>query len=385
MTRRSAKKTRNKKGTVAVNQRKGMLRLRWRHQGHPYEMALGMSDTPLNRHLAQGKASEIQADIAYGRFDATLAKYKDQVDEAVAPVLTSADLFQQYIDHRRQEGTSGQAIAARYQPMLSNLKRFNQRIEDTTTARAFVEVLRDRQSPRIANQNLALLKSFGQWCVDQGLSLDNPYAPIKPIKGSAQHHKRRPFNRHELEAFFNALRSDPVYYCYSDFCYVMLSLGLRPSETIGLRWQHIDLEGKRITICESLSRSEDGKTAGYARQRKTTKTANTRVLPLNDRLVALLQGRRTAQSQPDDLVFTTKTGVAIDDHNFRERVWKRTCERAGIEYRPPYTSRHTFLSHGIEYEGWSLPQAAQIAGHTSTRMVAETYGHMINQPRLPEF
>ncbi|HIK43620.1 MAG TPA: site-specific integrase, partial [Leptolyngbyaceae cyanobacterium M65_K2018_010] len=70
---------------------------------------------------------------------------------------------------------------------------------------------------------------------------------------------------------------------------------------------------------------------------------------------------------------------------FRERVWKRTCERAGIEYRPPYTSRHTLLSHGIEYEGWSLPQAAQIAGHASTRMVAETYGHMINPPKLPEF
>jgi integrase len=72
-----------------------------------------------------------------------------------------------------------------------------------------------------------------------------------------------------------------------------------------------------------------------------------------------------------------------------ERVVKgrqlKTCQQAGIRYRPPYTARHTLLSHGIEYEGWSLPQAAQIAGHTSTHMVAETYGHMLNQPKSPEF
>lgn len=378
-------KPRNKKGTVVVTARNGMLRLRWRHLGQPYEMALGMPDTPLSRHLAQGKASEIQADIAYGRFDETLAKYRAQAETAAIPVQTSAQLFERFIEYRRQEGTSGQAIAARYRPMQSHLKRFDQRIEDVGTARAFVELLRDRQSPRIANQSLAMLKSFGRWCSEQELSLDNPFANIKPLKNVQPVQSRRPFTRKEVAALLATLRADPAYYCYYDFSYVMLSLGLRPSEAIGLRWRHVDFEGKRVTICESLSRGEDGKTAGYARQRRTTKTVNARVLPLSDRLVTLLRGRRSAQSQPDDLVFTTKTGVAIDDHNFRERIWKRVCAKAGIEYRPPYTSRHTLLSHGIEYEGWSLPQAAQIAGHTSTRMVAETYGHMINQPRLPEF
>ena len=112
---------------------------------------------------------------------------------------------------------------------------------------------------------------------------------------------------------------------------------------------------------------------------------NIRTLPLTSRLVALFQGRCSLESQTDDLVFTTVRGCVIDDHNFRERVWLETCKQAGIKYRPPYTARHTLLSHGIEHEGWSLPQAAQIAGHTSTRMVAETYGHMLNQPQLPEF
>jgi integrase len=378
-------KPRHKKGTVAVAERNGMLRLRWRYLSKPYQIALGMPDTPLNRHLAQGKASEIQADIAYDRFDGTLAKYKAHADDVIAPAQTSAQLFERFIEHRRQEGTSGQAIAARYKPMWSNLQRFGQRIEDVETARAFVDLLRERQSARIANQNLAMLKAFGRWSVEQGLSLENPYDAIKPLKGGRRVQNRRPFTRDEMSAFLATLRADTTYYCYYDFCFVMLSLGVRPSEAIGLRWKYIDFERQQVTICESLARSEDGRTAGYARQRKTTKTVNTRVLPLSQRLVTLLQGRRSPQSQPDDLVFTTVRGKAIDDHNFRERVWRRICLKAGIEYRPPYTTRHTLLSHGIEYEGWTLPQAAQIAGHTSTRMVAETYGHMINQPRLPEF
>ncbi|PSN19380.1 hypothetical protein C7271_07575 [filamentous cyanobacterium CCP5] len=379
------KKTRNKKGSVSVECRNGMLGLRWRYQGKTRRMALGMPDAPLNRHLAQGKASEIQADIAYGRFDDSLAKYRPQVEPAPVAAVTTAQLFERFIEHRRLEGTSGQAIAARYKPMLSNLKRFDRCIEDTATARDFVDTLRCRQCPRTANQNLSLLKAFGRWCADQELLTLNPYAPIKPARPGRPVQNRKPFSRDEVTAFLAELRTDPKCYYYYDFCYVMLSLGLRPSEAIGLRWKHLDLDRAEVSICEVLARSSDGKTAGYARQRKVTKTVNVRNLPLSPRLVALLRGRQSIDSQPDDLVFTTKTGLAIDDHNFRERVWKRVCTNAGITYRPPYTSRHTCLSHGIEYEGWTLIQAAHIAGHTSTRMVAETYGHMMERPNMPEF
>lgn len=382
---KSKTKYRNRKGSVSITSRSGMLRLRWTYQGQSYQMALGMSDSPLNRHLAQGKAAEIQADIVYGRFDPSLDKYRPQADAIAVVELGTSHLFEQFIDYRRKDGTSGQAIASRYKSLLSNIKRFGRSIEDEETARELVDFLRSRQSPQTANQNLSLLKAFGCWCVKQALCSMNPYIAIKPLKCSRSIHNRQPFSRDEVQRFLATIRTDSVNYRYYDFCYVMLSLGLRPSEAIGLRWQHIDLERKQITISETMARSEDGKTAGYARQRKSTKTVNVRTLPLSDRLVALFQGRHSPESQPDDLVFTTKRGGVIDDHNFRERVWLKTCKQAGIKYRPPYTARHTLLSHGIEYEGWTLVQAAQIAGHTSTRMVAETYGHMLDQPRLPEF
>ena len=75
----------------------------------------------------------------------------------------------------------------------------------------------------------------------------------------------------------------------------------------------------------------------------------------------------------------------MDDRMFRERIWQPACKRAGVKYRPPYTSRHTLLSHGIETMGWTLPQAARIAGHANTRQIAETYGHAIETPEFPKF
>ncbi|MGD1907908.1 MAG: tyrosine-type recombinase/integrase [Leptolyngbyaceae cyanobacterium] len=374
-----------KRGTVSISSRSGMLRLRWRYQGQQYQMALGMSDTAEHRHAAQGKASEIQADIIYGRFDASLDRYRaTETPKPTKPASTVA-LFERIIEHRRQEGTSGQAIAARYRPMRSNLQRFDQNITTTDTAREFMELLKTRQAPRTLNQSLTMLKSFGRWAVTDGYFAENPYSSIKPIKGAVPVQNRRPFTRDEVKAFLNALSKNQRLCWYTDLCLVMFSLGLRPSEAIGLRWQHLDLARAEVTICESLSRSAEGKTAGYARERRPTKTHQTRILPLSDRLVELFNQRRPEQTKPDDLVFTSPRGNAIDDHNFCQRVWKATCKAAGIEYRPPYTSRHTHISHGIEYEGWSLPQAARVAGHTSTRMVAETYGHMINRPKLPEF
>ena len=207
---------------------------------------------------------------------------------------------------------------------------------------------------------------------------------IRPLKGGPPVQNRQPFTLAEIDKFFTALLHDPVTAHYHDFCLALLSLGIRPSEAIGLRWQHVNLDQETVTICESLSRGEDGNSAGYARQRKPTKTGNSRVLPLSPLLLDALSTRRPAAYNPDELIFTTPTKKPIDDRRFRERIWKRTCNAAGIPYRPPYTSRHTLLSHGIEFKGWTLPQAAQIAGHSNTRMVAERYGHALETPEFPE-
>lgn len=381
-------KRRRAKGAIQIETRgKGkILGLRWTYQSQEYRLSVGLPDTPTNRRAANAKAGKIQEDIALGHFDHSLEKYRDKEPEAPQTVKSdTVSLFTKFIVFRRQDGTSGQSIAAKYKPLLSNLKRFGCNIDDSGSACEFIELLRSRQSALIANQNLSLMKGFGQWCLTAGHWDANHFDEIAPLKGAKRRiSNREPFAQQEVDLFMEAIKADPLRCHFSDFCYLIVSLGLRPSEAIGLRWKHFDLDKGMVTICESLSRGEDGRTSGYARQRKVTKTENTRTIPLTPSLVEILQRRRSPEDQLDDLVFLSKTGKPIDDHNFSQRVWKPVCKAAGITHRPPYVGRHTLISHGIE-SGWSLVQAAKIAGHSSTRQVAETYGHLINLPEMPEF
>jgi integrase len=92
---------------------------------------------------------------------------------------------------------------------------------------------------------------------------------------------------------------------------------------------------------------------------------------------------RCADLQPDCLIFRSPKGLAINDNNFTRRQWKPVLEGLGIEYRKPYTTRHTMASIAIE-QGIPLTGVAYLLGHKDTTMVMRTYGHMINRPSLPE-
>ncbi|NER81104.1 MAG: site-specific integrase [Leptolyngbya sp. SIO1D8] len=342
-----------------------------------------MPDTLLNRQAAERTAADITVDIAYGRFDPTLAKYL-ALSEPESETPSTVQLFEQFMQTCQQEGTSGQAMTSRYQPLLSNLKRFDQNIESVNTARAFIDVLRARQSPRIANQSLGTLKAFGRWAVEQEVMTLNPFEAIKPLKG-ANTTRRDSFTLEEVHKLMEAIAEHEASCYYYNYCVVLFSLGLRISEAIGLRWKHVDLDRGIVTISESLSRSEDGRSAGYARQRKTTKTGSIRSLPISSGLLKIFKARWTPKSKPDDLVFPSPTGKPIDDRSFRQRIWKRACERAGIRYLPPYCTGHTFITHGLERQNWTYAQAAKMAGHKNTRMVIDVYSHMIDTPELPDF
>jgi integrase len=383
----SEKQKRSRRGGVSVTVRGGILRLRWRYEGKRYQLSLCIPDTPENRQIAAQKAAQIEADILAGEYDPSLNTYRIIAAPPMAESTGSTvELFEQFTEFKRLDGISGQTLSTKYRALRANLARFGRDVLTTDDARAVVDLLRGRQSPQISNQNLVLLKSFGAWLAEQRLLQTNVFEPIRPLKGARaiKVQDRTPFTRGELALFLETMRSHPTASHYYDFTVVLFSLGLRPSEAIGLRWGHINLTRKTVTIRESLSRSSDGLTSGRSRERKGTKTDNVRVLPLNDQLVDLFIERWHLGVAVDELIFTAANGGPIDDHNYRERYWKVVCEAAGIRYRPPYTSRHTLISYGLEYEGWTYKQAAAVAGHTTTRMIEETYGHLMNMPSMPD-
>lgn len=374
------------RGTVSVHERGRAIQLRWTVNGQRFYLSAGLN-TPINLFNARKLAAQIEQDILVGVFDPTLEKYKPSQPEPSEPLppKSTVELFSLFIEARRQDGTGGQAISTRYRALLANLERFGKSIESEADARQFIDLLRSRQQPLTANQNLTLLKSFGDWTTSQKLTNENWFANIKPLKRSkVASDKRKPFTRDEIQRLLATAKAHQKFYQWHDFCMLLLYLGLRPSEAIGIRWQDVDLIRGEVTICSSLARDEDGRTSGTSRVRKSTKTGNSRTLPLAPSLLAMLQGRYSIHADPSVLVFYSPKGKPIDDHSFSQRVWKPLCNAAGVPYRVPYACRHTVLSHGIA-NGMSLHQAQYVAGHASPRLILETYGHMLDRPKMPDW
>lgn len=358
-----------------------MIRLRWTHEGKDYDRSPGLRDIPLNRHRAREIAAMIEKDIALGQFDRTCEKYFPK-NQNIAPTrqLSTKEQWERWMLKQEEDGVSAQTIANRYQALFSLLGQFDRDILTPEDARDFMTRLYSRQSPNTSNRYLKMLKTFCNWCIEQGWSTENPFFSIKPVKDSGPKSRTRPpFTLTEIQAILITFKTHPRHHVYHDFALTLLSLGLRPSEAIGLRWKHIDFTARTITIAESLSRSGEG----IKRIQKGRKNGVTTVLNLPDRLYSVLQGRFTPQTKPEDLIFTSVTGKAIDDHSFSQRTWKDVLAIAGIPYRPPYNCRHSMASHAIN-QGATLPEVAYLMGHRDTNMVSRVYGHIINRPQLPK-
>jgi integrase len=75
-------------------------------------------------------------------------------------------------------------------------------------------------------------------------------------------------------------------------------------------------------------------------------------------------------------VFSDHRGEAIQDGEFRTRIWAPLLRRAELRYRKPHTLRHTFASLLIEARE-DLPYVQHQLGHHSPAFTLRAYGHLM--------
>ena len=232
-------------------------------------------------------------------------------------------------------------------------------------------------APATFNKKLGYLRACCDWAKSEGLLGTNPWLKVKPRKGTKEIIK--PFSQDEAARIIAGFEKS--YPAWSFFAKFLFLSGCRMSEAIGLQWKHVDFQRQEICICESLAQCKDGN--GYERVRKSTKTGSVRYLKINSELSKLFEQVSPASKNSEDLIFKNPSGTShIDSNNFRDR-WKKVLAAANIPYRRPHVVRHSFASHAIE-QGCPLTGVAYLLGHSDTRMVAQTYGHLINRPSLPQ-
>ena len=146
--------------------------------------------------------------------------------------------------------------------------------------------------------------------------------------------------------------------------------GLRTSELIALRWEDVDLDNNSIHVRIAIVRGIE----------KTTKTMS------GQRTIELLPEGRCAIVQQlmicphSHRVFNDPTTSAqwLGDHIIRKRIWMPALKAAGVKYRNPYQTRHTYASMLLS-NGENPLKVAQQMGHKDWGMIRKTYGRWIQE------
>ena len=146
---------------------------------------------------------------------------------------------------------------------------------------------------------------------------------------------------------------------------VMLMTGMIGSEIAGLKKEAIKED--HIIINNSIVRNHE-KANLKTEYRK-------RNIPLTN---ALQERLNIAIERSDsEYVFTMKSGRIFDVDSFRKNAWTTALKKAGIQYRVPYTTRHTFAAWALTLN-MNPNKLVNLMGHGSKKMVYEVYGRYVD-------
>lgn len=350
---------------------KGRLRIEWQTGGKRYYLYTGLEDTKSNRVKVSKLQMEIEADLETGQLDPTLAKYKPHPDTGKRlSDLTATELFEEWLQFKSREWDKKTLRLRSY--LKGELKFFGDtRGRDLTTSdtQAFYSwMLEQPIEPATFNRKLGNFRSCWEWLKRMHYVTDNPWENLPRLKGKRKK-PAEPFTKEEINKILAGFAASQTYSHFLPLVRFMLGTGCRIGEAIGLTWENFD--GDRITIAQQYT---DG-------QFKIPKKDKIRRFKLSASIRELLLELKAASPRPQGLIFTWN-GKPIDNRNFRVRVWQPILEAAGVDYRKPYNSRHTFCSHSLA-AGYSPVQVAAVTGH-SARVLFEHYAAVIEEPEAPD-
>lgn len=147
--------------------------------------------------------------------------------------------------------------------------------------------------------------------------------------------------------------------------------GLRSSELCALRWEDIDFIHKTAHI-------QNASVSGVIKGTKTK--AGTRKVELTDEAMFALTQQRAFTFMKNATIFedpkTEKAWANADA--IRKKAWIPTLRKAGIRYRNPYQTRHTFATRQIS-QGVNLFWLAGQMGHKGPEMLFRHYGTYLKE------
>ena len=192
------------------------------------------------------------------------------------------------------------------------------------------------------------------------------------------HYEIRPITPDEAHKLLKTSVDDRLHALYA----TALATGLRQGELLGLLWEDVDLETRRLSVRHALARVQ-GKLVLL--EPKTERSRRTLVLP--EIAVSALRGHRTRQRmdrlvagsrwQETGYVFTALHGLPLDAATVT-RAFQAALTRAGLPHCRFHDLRHTAATFLLA-QGFTLEDVKNLLGHSTVTLTSNTYGHILEQ------
>jgi integrase len=186
----------------------------------------------------------------------------------------------------------------------------------------------------------------------------------------------------EAKGFLEAIRGDRHEVLYT----LAITTGLRPEELYGLRWKDVNVDARRLTVNQVLSKTRRKKGEDVPRSLfgppKTDKSRRTIDFPefvgdlIREEHGRVLETRALAGDRWRDngLVFPSEVGTPLEERNVLRR-FQTICETLQLPRLRVYDLRHTHASLLI-HEGVHPKKISERLGHSSIKLTMDTYGHL---------
>ncbi|EMU8846939.1 site-specific integrase [Proteus mirabilis] len=329
-----------------------------------------------NIKYAERLLAEIQNNIEKGTFN--YAKYfpnskKLMLFGANNKIKSIVDYLDEYLTICETRNLSPSTIGG-YKKCKSALSDLH-KLQVTSLTPAIIKSWIQKQSTSlktIRNQ-LSFLRSAIDEAITDGAISINPVSLVSASRYQSKDSSTEssyivdPLSPKEVSALLLSAK----YEQWKNLFMFAINTGLRSSELCALKWSDID-------FIERTAHVQSARVVGVIKETKTK--AGTRKVELNDEAMKSLKEQKQFTFMKDGVIFedpkTNQAWASADA--IRKKAWVPTLKKAGVRYRNPYQTRHTFATRNIS-QGVNLFWLAGQMGHKGPEMLFRHYGGYLKE------
>lgn len=253
-------------------------------------------------------------------------------------------------------------------------------------ARMLRTLAAEGKAPNTCRLARSVLRRALRWAEAEGMVTRNVAAIADGVRVPAP--EGRTMTPEQARQFLDCIAGDQLEAAWI----VALTLGLRRGEVLGLAWSDLSLDDDPPTLSVRRSLTRLPKLGLRLDDTKTRQSRRTLALPAvtvealrthrqRQREARLMAGAEWVVSPLGaDLVFRTAFGRAVDPDGFRQATYRATEQALGERWSP-HELRHSAASLLIA-AGVPLKQVSESLGHTTIRVTADVYAHLLDEARV---